>query len=78
MDKYQWTSTGMSITAVENGPMRYIREVDYDALQAKVDELTKLCQARSQKLINANRCIAALKQEQGETIDDLVERIKPR
>jgi len=41
MDKYQWTSTGMSITAVENGPMRYVREVDYDALQAKVEGLTK-------------------------------------
>jgi len=31
-------------------------------LEAKVDELTALCQARSQQLINANRCIAALKQ----------------
>ena len=40
MDKYQWTSTGMSITAVENGPMRYVREVDCDALQAMVNELT--------------------------------------
>jgi hypothetical protein len=36
-DKYQWTATGMSVTAVENGPMRYVREVDYDALQAEVN-----------------------------------------
>ncbi len=39
MDKYQWTSTGMSIQPAENGPIRYVREVDYDALQAKIEEL---------------------------------------
>ena len=36
-DKYQWTATGMSITVVENGPMRYIRETDYDALEAELE-----------------------------------------
>ena len=36
MDKYQWTSIGMSVSPTENGPMRYVREVDYDALEAKV------------------------------------------
>ena len=42
MDKYQWTCTGMSVQPVENGPLRYVREVDYDQLQAKVEELTAL------------------------------------
>ena len=41
MDKYQWTYIGMSITAVENGPARYVREFDYDVLQAKVEEQRK-------------------------------------
>ena len=41
MDKYQWTCTGMATSDSANGPMRYIREIDCDALQAKVDELTK-------------------------------------
>ena len=36
MDKYQWTSIGMSVSPAENGPMRYVREVDYDALETKV------------------------------------------
>ena len=40
MDKYQWTCTGMSVQPVENGPMRYVREVDYDQLQTKIEELT--------------------------------------
>jgi len=40
MDKYQWTCTGMATSDSANGPMRYIREIDYDALQAKVEELT--------------------------------------
>jgi len=38
-EKYQCTFTGMTPTTIENGPMRYVREVDYDLLQAKVEEL---------------------------------------
>ena len=45
MDKYQWTCTGMATSDSANGPMRYIREVDYDALQATIDELKYFAQS---------------------------------
>ena len=30
VDRYAWRPTGMRLSDLANGPMRYIREIDYD------------------------------------------------
>ena len=57
-EKYQCTFTGMTPTTIENGPMRYVREVDYDLLQAKIEELETRNRERKQR--NIAMLLAAL------------------
>lgn len=38
-DKYQWTCKGMATSDSANGPMRYVREVDFDNSERKVEDL---------------------------------------
>ena len=37
--RYMWTATGLRPSEIEHGPVRFIRETDYDALRATVARL---------------------------------------
>ena len=37
--RYMWTATGLRPSEIEHGPVRFIRETDYDALRMRVKEL---------------------------------------
>ena len=38
--RYMWTATGLRPSEIEHGPVRFIRETDYDALRATVARMT--------------------------------------
>ena len=41
--RYMWTATGLRPSEIEHGPVRFIRETDYDALRAQLDEEREAC-----------------------------------
>ena len=47
--RYMWTATGLRPSEIEHGPVRFIRETDYDALRATVERL----EAERQTFIDA-------------------------
>ena len=55
--RYAWTPTGMKPSDVEFGPMRYVREVDFDE-QARLLRAADALIAELEVIVQGNQCEA--------------------